>query len=661
MQVQNKCLVTITKAKNYQNLLTINNNIMIKSFTKIMIVVLTLLPITFWGQNNDKLSQFNDYVYVSGDLGLGLLAGDNSGLKAGLNGHVGIGYQFDNILGIKTNLGFGGLNGKYESLTLDKQNYFEANINLTVNLMDVILGYNPDRKFNVTPHVGFGQIQYKTTKLNDNGETVSELGNQGNSGRKVVATVPMGLELNYAINPSWKIFADFTANFTDSDRLDGVASGVHNDWFSSFNLGATYKLSKHDKLFNVGAEYCNYWFAMVDGGASFIFGDNDHKFNDLAGNGNVGIGYNFHDFYRVYAKVGYGIYKGSLPGVFTLDYSDYIEANINFSADIVAMIFGQNDARRFGIYPHIGIGQMQYRARATYADGEKAYVGYDHDAAGNKKGNGLFNRRVALTVPMGVELTYKMNEKIDIYVDATTNFADSDILDCFYSGTSKDYHSTMNFGLRYKFKNTCAKAADEAALEDEKDDCCVTPEELKQAIKEALEEQAAQDTVVEVKTEIIEKTYHVNHANIVFPVNKSEKLATQTNIDALNRASNEVQNGFEVESIIVEGYASPEGGQDINNRLAEERAQAAADLVQSELHTHLDANHVTIHSNGADWEGLVNAILGSDLKNKEDIANKIKNSSNKEQTLNELMGQYPQIRELLPQLRRANVTIKTVK
>ena len=194
MQVQNKCLVTITKAKNYQNLLTINNNIMIKSFTKIMIVVLTLLPITFWGQNNDKLSQFNDYVYVSGDLGLGLLAGDNSGLKAGLNGHVGIGYQFDNILGIKTNLGFGGLNGKYESLTLDKQNYFEANINLTVNLMDVILGYNPDRKFNVTPHVGFGQIQYKTTMLNDNGETVSELGNQGNSGRKVVATVPMGLE-----------------------------------------------------------------------------------------------------------------------------------------------------------------------------------------------------------------------------------------------------------------------------------------------------------------------------------------------------------------------------------------------------------------------------------------------------------------------------------
>lgn len=634
---------------------------MIKRFTKILFVVMTMLPMTFIGQNNDKTAQFNDYVYVSGDLGLGLLGADNSALKVGMNGHAGIGYQFDNILGIKANLGFGGLNGGYENHALDKQNYFEANINLTLNLMDVILGYKPERRFNVTPHIGFGQVQYRTRLLDNNENFIGEQGYAGNSGREVVATVPMGLELNFAVNQSWKIFVDFTANFTDTDKLDGIVSGVHNDWFSSVNLGTTYKLNKNERLFNVGAEYCNYWFVTADGGGSFIFGDNEHRFNDLAGNGNIGVGYNFHDYYRVYAKVGYGIYKGSLPGVFTLDYSDYLEANINFSADIVALIFGHNDARRFGIYPHIGIGQMQYRARATYADGEKAYVGYNHDAAGNTKGGGILNRKVALTVPMGIELTYKMNETLDFFVDATTNFVDSDILDCFYSGEHKDYHSTMNVGLRYKFKNTCVAKAEEEAANEAKDECCITPEELKQAIKEALEEQAAKDTVVEVKTEIIEKTYHVNHANIVFPVNKSEKLATQTNIDAVNRASNEVQSGFEVESIIVEGYASPEGGDDINNRLAEERAQAAADLIQSELHTHLDDNHVTIHSNGADWDGLVNAILGSDMDNKEEIANKIKNASNKDQTLNELMGQYPEIKDLLPQLRRANVTIKTVK
>ena len=215
-------------------------------------------------------------------------------------------------------------------------------------------------------------------------------------------------------------------------------------------------------------------------------------------------------------------------------------------------------------------------------------VGYHHDASYNTKGRGLLDRKVALTVPMGIEFNYILNDKFDVYADATTFSADSDVLDAFASGINKDWRSTVNFGLRYKFANSCVRAAVEEA---ERIDC-VTPEELKQAIKEALEEYEANRPKEEaVKTEpevkVIEKHYYTNHANIVFPVNKSEKISTQTNIDAINRASNEVQDGFEVERIIVEGYASPEGGKEINDRLTEERAKAAAELIQSELDTHL--------------------------------------------------------------------------
>lgn len=633
------------------------------NFTKIfMILILAICPMTFNAQNEGKVADyktFNDYVYVSGDLGLGFLKGDNTGLKLGLNGHLGVGYQFDNILGIKGNIGFGGLNGKYEGLTIDRLNYFEGNINLTVNATDIILGYNPDRKFSVVPHVGIGQVRYKV-RVNDNeGNMVSEYGYTEREGREVVATIPMGIEFNYMVNPNWKIYLDFTTTYVDSDRLDGMARGEHNDWFASANLGATYKLNSNVKNFFIDNDACNYWYITMDGGASFVFGDNQYNFASVRGNMNVGAGYNFHNNYRVYAKLGYGIYTGEYENLFTLDYADYYEANINISAEIISLIFGNNDARRIGLYPHIGIGQMQYRARATYADGEKAYVGYDHNY-NNQQGGGLANRKVALTVPMGVEFNYLVNDKVDIYADITANQADSDVLDAFASGLHKDWHTTMNVGLRYKFNNKCFATETEEAVEP----CCITPEELKQAIKEALDNhEANKPKEVETKTEIVEThtIYHTNHANIVFPVNESEKLNTQTNIDALNRASNEVKEGFEVETIIVEGYASPEGGADINNRLAEERAKAAADLVQNELHTHLDDSHVTIHSNGADWEGLINAILGSDMKNKNEIANEIKNSSNREQTLNKLMGQYPEIRPLLPQLRRANVTITTVK
>jgi hypothetical protein len=339
------------------------------SFTKlIMIMVLALCPMAFYGQNDNtenQNAQFNDYAYVTGDLGLGMLNGDNSGLKLGLNGHFGIGYQFDNIVGVKGNIGFGGLNGKYDYVNIDKSNYFEANANLTINLTDIIFGYNPDRKLNFVPHIGIGQVRYRVRLNDNNGNDVYENGYNKRDGRKVVATVPMGFELNYAINPSWKVYLDYTANYADTDLLDGIAKGEHNDWFTSINLGASYKLGSEANIFKRRGIYCNYWFVTADGGASFLFGDNKYNFKSVRGNANIGIGYNFHNFYRVYGKIGYGIFTGEYDKLFTLNYGDYYAANINIAADIIGLIFGYDEARRGAIYTHIGLGQMQYRARAT--------------------------------------------------------------------------------------------------------------------------------------------------------------------------------------------------------------------------------------------------------------------------------------------------------
>ena len=626
-----------------------------------MIVILALCPMTFFGQNEieKQATSFNDYAYVSGDLGLGLLNGDNSGVKLGLNGNLGIGYQFDHIVGIKGNIGFGGLNGKYDHVSIDKSNYFNANLNLTVSFTDIILGYNPDRKFNAVPHIGFGQVRYQI-RLEKNNGNIYENGYSERYGRKVAATIPMGFELNYAINPNWKVYLDYTATYADTDLLDGVARGKHNDWFSSVNLGASYRLGSEANIFRRNDPYCNYWYLMADGGASFLFGDNQYNFKSVRGNANVGIGYDFHNFYRIYGKLGYGIFTGEYENFFTLDYADYYTANINIAAEIVGFIFGYDQDRRYGVYPHVGLGQMQYRARATYANGKKTSVGYDHNASYNKKGRGFYDRKVVMTVPVGIELNYIINQRVDVYADVTTEWADSDIVDAIWSGTHNDWHTTINAGLRYKLNGSCYKVEEET-------NNCITPEDVKNAIKEALQEYEANrpqtEAAATVRTEVVEKrtVYHTNHANIVFPINEVTKAKTQTNIDAINRASQEVQNGFHVESILVEGYASPEGPADKNYRLAEERAKAAAELVQEELHTHLEPSQVTIHSNGGDWDGLFEAILGSDLANKEAIVKEIQESSNREETLRKLMNKYSGIEPLLPQLRRANVTITTIK
>lgn len=639
------------------------------NFTKIiMIIALIACPTMFYGQNSGNVKKasytdFESYIYASGDIGLGALAGDNSKYKVKLNGHLGLGYQFDNILGAKINIGYGGLNGGFSNAKIEKLNYFESSINLTINFMDIILGYNPDRKFNITPHVGVGQIQYRVHVKDNAGKTIYKAGfkdkkdgnimDDGIGRRKVVASLPMGLEVNYKITPRWGAYIDFTANYTDTDYLDGIASGT-NDWFATVNMGATYRLGDNANIFKRSDKFCNYWYLTLDGGASFVTGDVKFNFNNVKGNANIGGGVNFRNNYRLYAKIGYGIYKGKASN-FTLQYGDYYEVNLNIAADLVGIIFGYNDTRRVALYPHVGLGQMQYRARGVYNNGESVRVGYKNTTG---KGGGIAGRRVALTVPMGVEFSYKINRTYEAYVDATTTFASSDILDAVAIGTSKDWHSTLNFGLRYKFNSSCYKVV-EPVVETP----AITPDDIKNAVKDAMKEQEAA-TAEAIKAAVAEAAiedsivYSKNFANISFPISKSEKLDSQTNIDAINRASKEMRDGSAVNKIVVEGYASPDGSKELNDRLAQERAEEAAALIKKELGTNVK---IEISSKGADWDGLIKAIEGSNLENKAEIANKIKSSSNREQTLRELMAQYPQIKQLLPQLRRAGVTITTVK
>ena len=115
-----------------------------------------------------------------------------------------------------------------------------------------------------------------------------------------------------------------------------------------------------------------------------------------------------------------------------------------------------------------------------------------------------------------------------------------------------------------------------------------------------------------------------------------------------------------VNRIIVEGYASPEGNGEFNERLALERAEQAVELIKNELGD-IDTERIEISGKGADWEGLYEAIAASGIENSEEIINNLKNSSNREETMREMLNKYPQIRQLLPQLRRASIVITTVK
>ena len=681
------------------------------NFSKIMLLfAFVVASLSTYAQNSDgeikaetdtlTKTSFSKSIYVSGDFGLGILDGENTSFKLGYNGHLGIGYQFDKYVGVKLNLGYGSLNAGFDNITIDKLNYLEANINLTFDLVNIIFGYNPGRKLGVVPHIGLGQIQYRLSALNNNGSIFSQVGYTDGNGlnngsglqkRKVVATLPLGIELNYAISKKWKISLDFTANYTDSDFIEGINGDYRNDWFYTVNLGANYKFLVKDrarykedpndpeKLIKVNTACSNYWYMTVDGGASFLFGDNRAIFSSIKSNINIGVGYNFGDYYRIYGRIG----KGSLAGKeknnsWVITESNFLQATLNLSADVIGLIAKTTD-KKLELYPHVGIGQIQYKTTTSVRGEGLKQIGYNNSNNYNVKGNGFNNRKTDLTFPVGIELAYNVTERTDLYADATTYFSQSDLLDCIKSGKQRDAYSTFNIGLRYKFNKACFEPEDcvtpeevkdaiqealdqQKAAEEENKPACVTPEELQQAIKDAIEEYEANRPKCDDTFDGLSRATIINNnfSDISFPQNGAQKIKTQTNIDAINRASSQVNDGSAVNRVVIEGYASPEGDKEFNERLARQRAEQAAKIIQNEL-GEIDAERIEITTKGADWEGLYASLENSDIEGKEDIIEQLKNSENPEETMKELLKSNPQIRQLLPQLRRASIVITTVK
>ena len=679
------------------------------NFSKIMLLlVMVVISISTYAQDSNSeaietemdapQANFSRYIYLSGDFGLGILDGENTSFKLGYNGHLGLGYQFDSYVGLKFNIGYGSLNAGFDNITINKLNYLETNINLTFDLVNIIFGFKPDRKFRALPHIGVGQIQYRLDALNSDGSTFAKIGytkgdgltdGNGLQNRKVVATVPLGVELSYAITNRWNISLDFVATYCDSDIIEYLNGDYNNDWFYTINLGANYRFNlksgpryQGGNLIKVSADCSRYWYMAVDGGASFLFGDNKVNFSSMKSNINVGVGYNFGDYYRIYGRIGKGSVTGHRKGLWAITENDYYQATLNFTADVIGLIEKSTD-KRLELYPHIGVGYLQYKTTTAFYNSEWGsgikQIGYNNNEAYNTKGNGLKNRATSLTMPLGIELAYNITERADLYADATTYFTQTDLLDCIKSGKRNDAISTFNIGLRYKFNKNCGqdeccitpeevKEAIQEALEKQRQEqpeekpSCITPEELKQAIKDALDEYEANRPKCDDSFKDLSKATVINNnfSNISFPKNSAQMINTQTSVYAIDNASTQVNDGSAINRVIIEAYASPEGNKNLNESLARKRAEEAVKIIKNELGD-IDAERIEITTKGADWEGLYASLANSDIEGKDNIIEQLKASSNPEATLQEILKSHPQIKDLLPQLRRASIIITTVK
>ncbi|HKL96819.1 MAG TPA: hypothetical protein VJ856_06070 [Paludibacteraceae bacterium] len=138
---------------------------------------------------------------------------------------------------------------------------------------------------------------------------------------------------------------------------------------------------------------------------------------------------------------------------------------------------------------------------------------------------------------------------------------------------------------------------------------------------------------------------------------KSETVVSLTKrIDEANKAANLEMKGLEVAS-----YASPDGGIELNEKLANKRDKESVKFIDKELKK-LKAT-VTIDSKftAQDWDGFQKLMEGSNIQDKEVILRVLSMYSDSEQRETEiknLSAAYKSIADdILPQLRRSKMTL----
>lgn len=596
-----KTIKKILKMKRFYSVLT----------RALVFSLIMAIPLTFYAQDGGtttkkekKSSSFSPYLFLSGDVGLACFRGDVSTFpgfnKANINGTLNLGYQFLPWLKAYGTVGRGFMGGEATGLvrrhttapTYDlyfDMDYYEADLQLGLNLSNLIGGYK-DRFFSFGIHGGFGQNQYKARTYytsNDKryatsgfkGQTGSRSGN-GLNGRKVVLTVPVGVDLNFKASEKIDIYADWTGDWMQTDYADNFYSGdkvFKNDTYGHFNVGLRYNFKK------AGPNKMAKDFNKIDLATSP---------NPLAKKGD-----------SVEVTI-----KGTFP-------PKYFNKGVvmNF-APVLKYEGGEK------VFP-----AKNYKGEEASCDGEM--VSY--------KNGGSFVYTAKVPYEPGMEASELVVEPVFYTCDGETYANGDDAL----------------ANAKKAVKAESRKVADGVIVTDE----LVQHNEVVAYAPDGYEK-------VTISTQESSLYFPKNRANIKWSLALNKN---SDNYNALKNNTSDVAKGWEIKDITIDGWASPEGEETFNEGLSQHRAEAAAKYMKRKLKkakvAFTDETFV-LNGNGPDWNGFMNAVKASNLKDKNAIINVVNSAdeSKKEEEIRNMILIYPELeRDILPPLRRAAISVNT--
>ena len=160
----------------------------------------------------------------------------------------------------------------------------------------------------------------------------------------------------------------------------------------------------------------------------------------------------------------------------------------------------------------------------------------------------------------------------------------------------------------------------------------------------------------------------LTEADIKFLIQSADLRSKEANSDEMKALKAAIKDAKaaekkEINKIEVSGYASPDGGMDLNEKLAQNRQKAAANFLKKDLKKNKLDNAIESNITAEDWEGFQKAMENSNMQDKDLVLRVLSMYSDPEEReaqIKNLSNVYGTIaEEILPALRRSRLILTT--
>lgn len=185
--------------------------------------------------------------------------------------------------------------------------------------------------------------------------------------------------------------------------------------------------------------------------------------NELGYNGGILAGYQFNNVWALEGNLSYAVLNGTKRSRYWWFTADVWQWDIGTRVNLLNAFSPTTvESRKWDLYANGGLGLSAFRARRHWlingvstdpiqnAEGYETHRNYLVDLKNVKK-----RRTIEAALYLGIGASYRLNSKIDLFVDLRTHFLNTDKLDATQLGNSgKDSYLNASAGVIYHISGT---------------------------------------------------------------------------------------------------------------------------------------------------------------------------------------------------------------